>query len=105
MGIKKKQVYFLVTEDMLKFLNMRAKVVGNRSEYLRHLILQDMFGGTSQGHIIKEREKQLENLSTQERTTHQILRDEMKDALEGGLNNLLKPPPKEEDENDSCGQA
>lgn len=102
---KKKQIYFLVTEDMLEFLNARAKVVGNRSEYLRHLVLQDMFGGTSQGYIIKEREKQLENLSVQERTTHQILRDEMKDALQGGLNNLLKPPPQEDEEDDSSGQS
>ena len=98
---KKKQVYFLVTEDMLKFLNARAKVVGNRSEYLRHLILQDMFGGTSQGYIIQEREEQLENLSEQDRETHRELRNEVKDALQGGLSSLLKPPSEDEDD-DSC---
>lgn len=104
MGTKKKQVYFLVTDDMLEFLNIRAKIVGNRSEYLRHLVLQDMFGGTSQGYIIREREKQLENLSVQERTTHQILRDEMKDALQGGISGLLKPI-EDDEEDDSSGQS
>ena len=42
---KKKQIGFLATDDMVDFLNNRAAIAGNRSEYIRHLILHDMFGG------------------------------------------------------------
>ena len=102
MGTKKrKQISFLVTEDMVKFLNTRAKIVGNRSEYLRHLVLQDMFGGTVREHTVQEREKQLDNLTEIEKGTHRELRDEMKGALQGGLTGLLKPI-EDDEEDDSC---
>lgn len=79
--VKKKQISVLVTQEMLDFLNQRAKVVGNRSEYIRHIILSDMYGKVSSNYVRVEREKQKKELSSKEKRMHQALQHELKQAF------------------------
>jgi len=78
---KKKVIVFLATEEMVEFLNQRAVVAGNRSEYIRHLILQDMYGVKSQYSIKKERAKQIASLTEVELEIQATIRNELVGAL------------------------
>lgn len=82
---KKKQISFLAPEEMIDFLNMRSKFAGSRSEYLRHLVLQDMFGGKSEFVTIKEREQQVDTMSEEDRLLHLNIQSELKEALRNGV--------------------
>jgi IS30 family transposase len=94
---KKRQISFLVTEEMLEFLKKRASLVGNRSEYLRHLVISDMFGQSSSRHdlaVRQERKKQLDKLSKGEKNLRRSLNNELKETFK-----KLRV-----DEDDSSGQ-
>lgn len=82
-------IAFLVTEDMVDFLNVRGIAAGSRSEYLRHLVLQDMFGGQSEFQIKKDRKEQIETLPEEEMKKYRNVRNELKSALSDGINGLL----------------
>ena len=98
---KKKTIAFLATDEMITFLNKRAQVAGNRSEYIRHLILQDMYGIQSDYVIREERQQQLEDISDVEMGIQREMRDEIKSALAGGINGLLKSVPEEKENGNS----
>jgi len=75
---------------MVGFLNERAKFAGNRSEYIRHLILQDMFGGQkgrSDFAVVKEHEHRVKTISSEHRSLHMEMQNELKTKLKKVMDN------------------